>query len=56
MRTKVWRELPRDRSELYKEASEVLLHNWDDGRNLKPDECLDIIDYKDKQAMLRPGV
>ncbi|MDF5709827.1 MAG: HEAT repeat domain-containing protein, partial [Nostoc sp. S4] len=47
------RELPRDRSELYKEASEVLLHNWDDGRNLKPDERLEIIDYKDKQAMLR---
>nr|WP_322664889.1 HEAT repeat domain-containing protein [Nostoc sp. DedQUE09] len=47
------RELPRDRSELYKEASEVLLHNWDDGRNLKPDERLDVIDYKDKQAMLR---
>ncbi|MEH2336454.1 NACHT domain-containing protein, partial [Nostoc sp.] len=47
------RELPRDRSELYKDASEVLLHNWDDGRNLKPDERLDIIDYKDKQAMLR---
>ncbi|MEH2366353.1 MAG: HEAT repeat domain-containing protein [Nostoc sp.] len=47
------RELPRDRSELYKDASEVLLHNWDDGRNLRPDERLDIIDYKDKQAMLR---
>ncbi|MCC5603434.1 HEAT repeat domain-containing protein [Nostoc favosum] len=47
------RELPRDRSELYKDASEVLLHNWDEGRNLKPDERLDIIDYKDKQAMLR---
>ncbi|MEH2063974.1 MAG: HEAT repeat domain-containing protein, partial [Nostoc sp.] len=47
------RELPRDRSELYKEASEVLLHNWDDGRNLKPDERLEIIYYKDKQAMLR---
>ncbi len=47
------RELPRDRSELYKDASEVLLHNWDDGRNLKPDERLEIIDYKDKQAMLR---
>ncbi|TVP66255.1 MAG: NACHT domain-containing protein, partial [Nodularia sp. (in: Bacteria)] len=47
------RELPRDRSELYKDASEVLLHNWDEGRNLKPDERLDTIDYKDKQAMLR---
>ncbi|MBD2163909.1 HEAT repeat domain-containing protein [Calothrix membranacea FACHB-236] len=47
------RELPRDRGELYKDASEVLLHNWDDGRNLKPDERLEIIDYKDKQAMLR---
>ncbi len=47
------RELPRDRSELYKHASEVLLHNWDEGRNLKPDERLDIIYYKDKQAMLR---
>ncbi|MBE9052556.1 HEAT repeat domain-containing protein [Nostocales cyanobacterium LEGE 11386] len=47
------RELPRDRSELYKDASEVLLHNWDEGRNLKPDERLDSIDYKDKQAMLR---
>ncbi|OUL34396.1 hypothetical protein BV372_14020 [Nostoc sp. T09] len=47
------RELPRDRSELYKDASEVLLHNWDEGRNLKPDERLETIDYKDKQAMLR---
>ncbi|OUL18043.1 hypothetical protein BV375_34260 [Nostoc sp. 106C] len=47
------RELPRDRGELYKDASEVLLHNWDEGRNLKPDERLEIIDYKDKQAMLR---
>jgi predicted NACHT family NTPase len=47
------RELPRDRSQLYKDASEVLLQNWDARRNLKPDERLDILDYQDKQAMLR---
>ncbi|MBH8564734.1 HEAT repeat domain-containing protein [Nostoc sp. CENA67] len=47
------RELPRDRSELYKDASEVLLLNWDGGRNLISDEQLTSIDYKDKQAMLR---
>lgn len=47
-------ELPKDRSELYNQASRVLLHQWDVERNLI-EEKLDpqTIDYKDKQAMLR---
>jgi len=48
-------ELPRDRPELYKEASKVLLHQWDVERKLLKDPRVDAvtIDYKDKQAMLR---
>ncbi|MBW4562072.1 MAG: HEAT repeat domain-containing protein [Mojavia pulchra JT2-VF2] len=48
-------ELPRDRPELYNQASRVLLHQWDVERALIEDSRLDpkTIDYKDKQAMLR---
>ncbi|MEH1902331.1 MAG: HEAT repeat domain-containing protein, partial [Nostoc sp.] len=48
-------ELPRDRAELYNQASRVLLHQWDVEHTLQEDKRLDpkIIDYKDKQAMLR---
>ncbi|MBD2516290.1 HEAT repeat domain-containing protein [Nostoc sp. FACHB-973] len=48
-------ELPRDRAELYNQASRVLLHQWDVERVLIEDPRLDpkTIDYKDKQAMLR---
>ncbi|MHC5719113.1 MAG: NACHT domain-containing protein, partial [Nostoc sp.] len=48
-------ELPRDRAELYNQASRVLLHQWDVERALLEDYRLDpkTIDYKDKQAMLR---
>ncbi|MEA5582786.1 HEAT repeat domain-containing protein, partial [Nodularia harveyana UHCC-0300] len=48
-------ELPRDRAELYNQASRVLLHQWDVERTLMEDKRLDpkTIDYKDKQAMLR---
>ncbi|WP_371819359.1 HEAT repeat domain-containing protein [Tolypothrix sp. PCC 7910] len=48
-------ELPRDRAELYNQASRVLLHQWDVERALVEDKRLDpkTIDYKDKQAMLR---
>ncbi|MBP5974335.1 HEAT repeat domain-containing protein [Brasilonema sp. CT11] len=48
-------ELPRDRAELYNQASRVLLHQWDVERTLVEDKRLDpkTIDYKDKQAMLR---
>lgn len=48
-------ELPRDRATLYEQASRVLLHQWDVERALVEDSRLDpkIIDYKDKQAMLR---
>ncbi|QKQ74469.1 HEAT repeat domain-containing protein [Nostoc sp. TCL240-02] len=48
-------ELPRDRAELYNQASRVLLHQWDVERVLIEDKRLDpkTIDYKDKQAMLR---
>ncbi|MCG8363348.1 MAG: HEAT repeat domain-containing protein [Pseudanabaenales cyanobacterium] len=47
-------ELPRDRPELYNQASRVLLHQWDVERNLI-EQRLDpvTIDYADKQAMLR---
>ena len=47
-------ELPRDRPELYNQASRVLLHQWDVERNLI-EHRLDplTIDYSDKQAMLR---
>ncbi|MBE9198725.1 HEAT repeat domain-containing protein [Nodularia sp. LEGE 06071] len=48
-------ELPRDRAELYNQASRLLLHQWDVERVLVEDKRLDpkSIDYKDKQAMLR---
>ncbi|MEP0800313.1 HEAT repeat domain-containing protein [Funiculus sociatus] len=48
-------ELPRDRPELYKEASKVLLHQWDVEQKLLGNPRIDsvAIDYKDKQAILR---
>jgi len=48
-------ELPRDRAELYNQASRLLLHQWDVERKLLADSRVDpvTIDYKDKQAMLR---
>ncbi|OUL24980.1 hypothetical protein BV372_28395 [Nostoc sp. T09] len=47
-------ELPRDRAELYKKASELLLYKWDVERALVNERHLLItIDYQDKQAMLR---
>ncbi|MGB7891254.1 MAG: HEAT repeat domain-containing protein, partial [Microcoleus sp.] len=48
-------ELPRDRAELYNQASRVLLYQWDVERSLVEDSRLDpkTIDAKDKQAMLR---
>jgi predicted NACHT family NTPase len=48
-------ELPRDRPELYKEASKVLLHQWDVEQKLLENPRIDsvAINYKDKQAMLR---
>jgi HEAT repeats/NACHT domain len=50
-------ELPRDRPELYNQASRVLLHQWDVETKLLEDPKLkDLrisIDYKDKQGMLR---
>ncbi|MCP4745378.1 MAG: NACHT domain-containing protein, partial [Desulfobacteraceae bacterium] len=47
-------ELPKDRSQLYNQASKVLLHQWDIERTLI-DESLDpkTIDYTDKQEILR---
>ncbi|MBD2577375.1 HEAT repeat domain-containing protein [Oscillatoria sp. FACHB-1406] len=48
------RELPRDREQLYAQASQLLLHQWDIERQLI-DQKLDpmAIDFRDKQAMLR---
>jgi hypothetical protein len=48
-------ELPRDRPELYNQASRVLLHQWDIEQKLLENPRVDsvAIDYKDKQAMLR---
>ncbi len=48
-------ELPRDRPELYNQASRVLLHQWDVEQKLLENQGVDsvAIDYKDKQAMLR---
>ena len=47
-------ELPRDRAELYNQASRVLLHQWDMERALVDAKIDPItIDYKDKQAILR---
>jgi predicted NACHT family NTPase len=47
-------ELPRDRAELYNQASRILLQQWDMERALV-DANLDrrTIDYKDKQEILR---
>ncbi|WP_293099694.1 HEAT repeat domain-containing protein [Moorena sp. SIO3I6] len=47
-------ELPRDRSELYNQASRLLLYQWDVERALLEDNRLDpkTIDYQDKQQML----
>ncbi len=48
-------ELPRDRPELYNQASRLLLHQWDVEQKLLENPRIDsvTIDYKDKQAMLR---
>ncbi|NJL09303.1 MAG: NACHT domain-containing protein, partial [Calothrix sp. SM1_7_51] len=48
-------ELPRDRPELYEQASRVLLHNWDIERGLPPSSKLapDTITRREKQAILR---
>ncbi|MDE5111770.1 MAG: NACHT domain-containing protein, partial [Trichodesmium sp. St7_bin2_1] len=47
-------ELPRDRTELYHQASRVLLQQWDMERALIDAKINPItIDYKDKQAILR---
>jgi energy-coupling factor transporter ATP-binding protein EcfA2 len=47
-------ELPRNRPELYLQASRVLLHQWDVERNLIEARIDPLaIDYTDKQAMLR---
>ena len=48
------RELPRDRPELYNQASQVLLYQWDVERQLV-DKRFDpkLIDYRDKQSILR---
>jgi predicted NACHT family NTPase len=46
--------LPRDRAEIYKKATEVLLYKWDGERALANEQHFSTtIDYKDKQAMLR---
>ena len=51
-------ELPRDRPELYKRASEVLLHEWDfeakeDLKNPELKKFTSKIDARDKKAILR---
>jgi predicted NACHT family NTPase len=48
-------ELPRDRPELYNQASKLLLHQWDVEQKLLENPRIDsvAIDYKDKQAILR---
>ncbi|MGD1714604.1 HEAT repeat domain-containing protein [Dapis sp. BLCC M172] len=47
-------EFPRDRVELYNQASRVLLHQWDIEMALTDAKIDPItIDYKDKQAILR---
>ena len=48
-------ELPRDRTELYEQASRLLLQQWDASRALQDNKLLvgKSFDYKDKQAMLR---
>ncbi|MDY6807132.1 MAG: NACHT domain-containing protein, partial [Cyanobacteriota bacterium] len=44
-------ELPRDRAELYNQASKLLLHQWDVERSLQDRKIT--IDYRDKQEILR---
>ncbi len=44
-------ELPRNRAELYKQASKVLLQQWDVGREVVDAKSLKF-DYQDKQAIL----
>jgi hypothetical protein len=48
-------ELPRDRHELYEQASKLMLQQWDASKALRADPLLaqQSFDYKDKQAMLR---
>ena len=47
-------ELPRDRAELYNQASRVLLHQWDIERALQNKKIDSLtIDHRDKQEMLR---
>ncbi|NET44829.1 HEAT repeat domain-containing protein [Okeania sp. SIO2B3] len=48
-------ELPRDRTELYNQASRVLLQQWDVELKKLVDAKIDpiTIDYKDKQSILR---
>ncbi|MGD1699887.1 NACHT domain-containing protein, partial [Dapis sp. BLCC M229] len=47
-------ELPRDRAELYNQASRILLQQWDMERALVNEKIDPItIDYKDKQEILR---
>ena len=47
-------ELPRDRAELYEQASRVLLQQWDTERALQRDEALSgEIDLRAKRAILR---
>ena len=48
-------ELPRDRTELYYQASRVLLHQWDaEGKVLPTHDPFGLtLDYRDKQAVLR---
>ncbi|HEY9650829.1 MAG TPA: NACHT domain-containing protein, partial [Coleofasciculaceae cyanobacterium] len=45
-------ELPRNRAELYSQASKVLLQQWDVERALIQKDAI-TIDFKDKQAILR---
>lgn len=47
-------DLPRDRARLYEEASEILLHKWDDDKNLSQED-LEYwqIDFRDKRVMMR---
>ncbi|MCY2994880.1 MAG: SIR2 family protein [Planctomycetota bacterium] len=48
-------ELPRDRNELYEQASRLMLQQWDATRAIREAPLLaqQSFDYKDKQAMLR---
>ena len=48
-----YQELPRDRAELYHQCSRVLLQQWDVDKALNDERFDVVIDFKDKQAMLR---